>query len=113
MPNRTRNYGIKIYFNDEELSLLDAKMKKSGINSRSKYIRELVKYNAIYNIDYSYIRSYSYELSKIGTNINQIAHMANSSGNINENEIRKLQEEMNKIWQLQRSMQLQEPLINP
>ncbi len=52
------------------------------------------------------------QFSKIGTNINQIAHVVNSKQSIGRPEIKRLQKEMKKLWQLQRSMQLEEPLIN-
>ncbi|EJB2338928.1 plasmid mobilization relaxosome protein MobC, partial [Listeria monocytogenes] len=42
------------------------------------------------------------ELNKIGTNINQIARIANTDNKISKDNIKKIEEMMQKVWQLQR-----------
>jgi len=52
------------------------------------------------------------QLQAIGTNINQIAARVNETRTIDNTQINKMKEAMDEIWQLQRSMQSKEPLIN-
>ena len=111
-PNRTRNNGVLIYLNDQELALLDKKLAKSHLRSRSAYIRELITYEFVYTVDYSYISEYSYQLSQIGKNINQIAHKVNSTNSVTENDMKKLKNEWRKLWQSFESMESKVPLIN-
>jgi len=40
------------------------------------------------------------ELRRIGTNVNQIAKHTNMGGNVSEGEIKAVQEELMRIWQL-------------
>ncbi|EAD3669328.1 plasmid mobilization relaxosome protein MobC, partial [Listeria monocytogenes] len=42
------------------------------------------------------------ELNKIGTNINQIVRVANTDNKISKDNIKKIEEMMQKVWQLQR-----------
>lgn len=56
-------------------------------------------------VDHSDIKRYNYELNRIGNNINQIAHVANATGSIYREDVKKLQEMMDTIWQLQKSNQ--------
>ena len=44
----------------------------------------------------------TYELHKIGVNINQIAHKINSTGTIYEKEINDVKEMLDTIWQFQK-----------
>ena len=79
--NRKRKHGVLIYLNDDELLQLDKVVKESGYN-RSVYIRSLLL---------GYVPQYKptedfYEmivqLRRIGTNLNQIALVANRTGSI-------------------------------
>lgn len=79
--NRKRKHGVLIYLNDDELLQLDKAVKENGYN-RSVYIRSLLL---------GYVPQYKptedfYEmivqLRRIGTNLNQIALVANRTGSI-------------------------------
>ena len=48
-------------------------------------------------------RAMTYEIQKIGVNINQIAHRVNSTDTIYARDIEELKEGLARIWQLQRS----------
>lgn len=96
----------------EDNLLFEEKFRKSGLDNRNDFLRMLIRYGCVITVDYSYINDYNMHFSKIGTNINQIAHVVNSKQSIGRPEIKRLQKEMKKLWQLQRSMQLEEPLIN-
>ena len=74
------------------------------MKSRSSYMRQMLLESIVYDIDYSELREYNYQLGKIGNNINQIAHKVNGTGEITEAEIATLKKEMDEIWRLQKSM---------
>ncbi len=69
---RNRNNRIVFYLNDSELKRLNSNVKKCGM-SREAYLRKVISGvtpKELPTIDYI---SIVYELSKIGTNIHQIA----------------------------------------
>ena len=49
------------------------------------------------------------KINNIGININQIAKRVNETGSIYEEDIKEIQERLNKIWQLQRTILLTLP----
>ncbi len=112
MTKRNRPHELKIYLNDDELLILKTKMEKAGITSKSYYIRTLILYGLVYQVDMSYLRDYETSISKIGVLINQIAYKANSTNSIYAEDVNRLKEYMTKIWQLQTSMLLQKPSLN-
>jgi hypothetical protein len=111
MENRTRNNVIFLRLSDDEMRILNAKTKMSGMRNRSAFIRQLIIEGLVYDVDYSYLREYNAGLGKIGSNINQIARRANETGNVNQCDIDKLQGEMEKLWQLQKSMLSRQPYL--
>ena len=108
--NRTRNNEFKFFLSDDEKALLEAKWKASGLPSRSSYIRNLIVYSFVYEIDYSELKQYNRALSQINNNINQIARMANTFDVATADDIKQVKEMMDKIWHIQRSMLLKQPL---
>ena len=109
MFNRTRKNAILIYLSDDEKRILDEKVKISNTGSRSEFIRQLIVYGFVYYVDYRYLRKYNYQLGKIGTNINQVAKRINETRSIHQTDIDELQKEMEKVWQLQKSMLSEQP----
>ncbi|EGP9673410.1 MobC family plasmid mobilization relaxosome protein, partial [Listeria monocytogenes] len=57
---------------------------------------------AIIVSNYDETKKLTLELNKIGTNINQIARIANTDNKISKDNIKKIEEMMQKVWQLQR-----------
>ncbi len=81
------------------------------MHSRSAFIRQMIIEGIVYEVDYSYLREYNYQLGKIGNNINQIAHKVNTTGSIYKSDIDQLKKEMEQLWQLQKSMLSQQPFL--
>lgn len=109
MTKRNRPILIQIYLNEDEKIILDEKVRLSGSRNISTYIRHLIKYGLVYDVDYSNLSEMNYQLGKIGSNINQIAHIANASENISQNQINQIKEEMQKIWHIQESILSRQP----
>ena len=110
MGIRTRQNELKVMLNDDELYILERKLKQSGINSKSAFIRHLLLYGYVYDIDYSCLHEMNTLLVNTSNNINQIAKRVNMTGNFYKDDIDEIKEIMEKIWHTQKSMLSQQPL---
>ena len=111
MANRKRTNPVQFYLDDEEQYILDEKFKISGMKSKSAFLRKLILYGYVYDVDYSYLRNYNTELGRISSNLNQIAKRINSTGNIYKEDMDEVKELMNQVWHTQKSMLSKQPLI--
>ena len=111
MANRTRNNRNEVYLTDEEQIIFDEKFKLSGMKNKSAYLRQLILYGCVYEVDYSYLRKYNEELGRISSNLNQIAKRINSTEHIYQDDMKEVKELMNQVWHTQKSMLLKQPLI--
>lgn len=108
--NRKR-YCQNIYLTEEEHEILKEKTRLSGMKSYNAFVRHLIKYGFVYEVDYSELRENNYQLGKIGNNLNQIAHIANATQTITPSQIHEVKEIMEKIWHIQESMLSKQPYI--
>ena len=113
MANRNRTHPVQFYLSDDEQYILNTKFKASGMKSMSAFLRKLILYGYVYDVDYSYLRNYNTELGRISSNLNQIAKRVNSTRNIYQEDINEVKELMNKVWRTQKSMLSKQPLIKP
>ena len=111
MAKRERNIPIQFYLNDEEQLILDKKFELSGMKSKSAFLRKLILYGFVYDVDYSYLRKYNEELGRISSNLNQITKRINSTEHIYKEDIDEVKELMNQVWHTQKSMLSKQPLI--
>ena len=111
MANRKRTNPVQFYLDDDEQYILDEKFRVSGMKSKSAFLRKLILYGYVYDVDYSYLRNYNTELGRISSYLNQIAKRINSTGNIYQEDINEVKELMNKVWRTQKSMLSKQPLI--
>ena len=111
MGKRTRNNPVQFYLNDDEQYILDQKFRLSGMRSKSAFLRKLILYGFVYDVDYSHIREMNALLGNIGGNLNQIAKRVNTTNTIYKRDMEDIKELMNQIWQLQKSMLSKQPLI--
>lgn len=110
MANRTRKNKLTLYLSDDEKYILENKTRLSDLNSQSAYLRNLIIYGYVYEVDYRYLHDYSVELSRIGGLLNQITKRANTTGNLYPEDIREIKEIMEKIWHTHASMLSKQPL---
>ncbi|MBQ3545186.1 MAG: plasmid mobilization relaxosome protein MobC [Lachnospiraceae bacterium] len=111
MANRTRTNRNEFHLNDDEQYILDEKFKLSGMKSKSAFLRKLILYGYVYEVDYSYLRNYNTELGRISSSMNQIAKRINSTNHIYQEDMDEVKELMNEVWRTQKSMLLKQPLI--
>ena len=111
MANRTRTNRNEVYLTDEEQIIFDKKFKLSGMKNKSAYLRQLILYGCVYEVDYNYLRKYNEELGRISSNLNQIAKRINSTEHIYQDDMEEVKELMNQVWHTQKSMLSKQPLI--
>ena len=102
--DRTRKNELKIYLIDNEKYILDRKVELSKRKSVSDYIRTLILFGFVYDVDYSYLRQYNETLGKISGNLNQIAKRISSAGNVYEEDIAEVKAIMDEAWRMQKAM---------
>ena len=119
MSKRTRNHPVQFYLNDDEQYILEEKYRLSRMKSKSAFLRKMILYGFVYEVDYSHIRKMNTLLGNIGSNLNQITrsnlnqitHRINSTNTVYPKDLDDIKELMEKIWQLQKSMVSKQPLI--
>ena len=111
MQKRNRKNSLLVYFSDDEIRILNAKWKMSGLRSRSAFIRQLIIYGNVYDIDYKYLREYNAKLSEISRSLNQIAKRVIVSNNIYEDDIKEIKKEIEEIWHIQEFILSKQPLL--
>ena len=112
MAKRERQNELKIYLNNDEQYILEQKFKISGMKSKSSFIRHLILYGYVYDVDYEHLREYNTILARIGNNLNQIAKRMNATGNVYETDVKEVKELMQKVWHTHESMLSKQPLIS-
>lgn len=110
--NRTRKNELKIYLSDNEKNILDRKVELSKRKSVLDYIRTLILFGFVYDVDYSYLRQYNETLGKISGNLNQIAKRVNSTENVYEEDMAEVKAIMEQVWKTQKAMLKKQPLIH-
>lgn len=111
MANRNRKISIQLYLSDDESYILEQKWKASGMKSKSSFIRHLIVYGYVFDVNYEHLREYNTILSRISNNINQIAKRMNATGRVYEADVKEIKELMQKVWQLQKSTVSKQPYI--
>ena len=111
MANRTRTNRNEFHLNDDEQYILDEKFRLSRMKSKSAFLRKLILYGYVYDVDYSYLRNYNTELGRISSSLNQIAKRINSTDHIYQEDMDEVKELMNEVWRTQKSMLSKQPLI--
>lgn len=96
---RIRKNKIEFYVDDEELELIELKMREINLTNRSDYMRRMALQGYIIKQDFSYIDDLVYELNKVGTNINQIAKKINESNIVSNEDIKIVKELMEMVWE--------------
>ena len=111
MANRERKKELKIYLNEDEYFILEQKWKASKMKSKSSFIRHLILYGYVYDVNYEHLREYNTLLSRISNNLNQITKRINTTNNVYQVDVKEVKELMKQVWQSQKSMLSKQPSI--
>lgn len=106
---RVRDRDIHIMVTDYEYEIIRQRMKASGKRTLREYLVDMAINGYLIKVDYSELQNLTYEVNKIGTNINQVAHKANSNNNVSQVDIDELKDKLDLIWKLLRSKLFQLP----
>ena len=109
MAKRERKNELKIYLSDDEQYILEQKVKISGMKSKSAFLRRLILYGFVYDLDYSDLRDYNATLGKISGNLNQIAKRMNATGNVYKADVEEVKKMMKQVWDTQLAMLKKQP----
>ena len=104
MANRKRKIVLRCPVTDEERKLIEHKMSLVPTNQIGAYLRKMAIDGYIIYTDTKDIQVMNKELQRIGRNINQIAKRVNSTRSIYMTDIEELKEDLQNIWQLQRTI---------
>ena len=104
MANRKRKMVLRCPVTDEERKLIEHKMSLVPTNQIGAYLRKMAIDGYIIYTDTKDIQAMNKELQRIGRNINQIAKRVNSTSSIYTTDIEELKEDLQNIWQLQRTI---------
>ena len=110
MENRERQNRLTLRLNDDELYILEQKFKVSNMKDKSTFLRHLILYGYVYDVDYSELREYNSTLAKIGNNLNQIAKRMNTTGNVYKADVKEVKELMQKVWHTQNPCYQKQPM---
>lgn len=97
MSNRKRNFQLSIRLTQEEKNLFLQKMQLTSSKSISHFIRKCVLEKEIYEIDCTPFLDLAWQISKIGTNINQLTKKANALSKIELEDIEKIKKDISSI----------------
>jgi hypothetical protein len=103
MQNRTRNEQLIVRVSPEEKKLIQKKMSQYHTNNFSRYARKMLIDGYVIHLDLSEFQKLSSEVNAVGTNINQIAKVANATGRVYESDIAEAKERVDEIWRLLKS----------
>ena len=87
-------------------------MELSKRTRATDYIRTLMPFGFVYDMDYSYLREYSEMLGKISGNLNQLTKRINSTENIYEEDMAEVKAIMNEVRKRQKAVLKKQPLIH-
>ena len=111
MAERERKNELKIYLSDDEQYILEQKVRASGRKSKSAFLRHLILYGYVYDVDYSDLREYNATLGRISGSLNQIAKRMNATGNVYAADVKQVKELMQQVWETQKAMLSKQPYI--
>lgn len=97
MVNRLRNERIEIKLTKEGKNLFLQKMKLARFRNMSLFLRKCVLEKEIYVVDLEPFRKLEGRLANIASNINQIAKKSNATNEIDSNDIRKMQKQIDEM----------------
>ena len=108
MPDRTRPICKEICLNEQELNLIQHKMRQLGTHNFGAYARKMLIDGYIIKVDYTEQKKLAAAVSHAAANINQICRRINQTGRFYAADIAELKVCQEEIWLLLKEAQKQE-----
>ena len=100
MPDRTRPIRKEICLNEQELNLIQHKMRQLETHNFGAYARKMLIDGYIIKVDYTEQKKLAAAVSRAASNINQICRRINSTGHCYEDDVAELKARQAEIWEL-------------
>lgn len=108
MPDRTRPIRKEICLNEQELNLVQHKMRQLGTHNFGAYTRKMLIDGYIIKVNYTEQKKLAAAVSRVASNINQICRRINQTGRFYAADIAELKARQEEIWSLLKESQKQE-----
>ena len=108
MPDRTRPIRKEICLNEQELKLIQHKMRQLGTHNFGAYTRKMLIDGYIIKVNYTEQKKLAAAVSRVASNINQICRRINQTGRFYAADIAELKARQEEIWLLLKESQKQE-----
>ena len=108
MPDRARPIRKEICLNEQELNLVQHKMRQLGTHNFGAYARKMLIDGYIIKVDYTEQKKLAAAVSRVASNINQICRRINQTGRFYAADIAELKARQEEIWSLLKESQKQE-----
>ena len=105
MKNRTRPARIEFRVTEQELHLIQHKMRQLGTHNFGAYARKMLIDGYIIKVDYTEQKKLAAAISRVAGNINQICRRINQTGHFYEDDIVELKAKQCEIWELLKQSQ--------
>ena len=89
---------------EDELRLLEERMKKCGVQNKSAYLRKMALNGYIIQMDLTDVKEMIRLLRINANNLNQYAKKANECGSVYLEDIRDLQKQQKGLWEEMRKI---------
>ena len=108
MPDRTRPIRKEICLNEQELNLIQHKMRQLGTHNFGAYTRKMLIDGYIIKVNYTEQKKLAAAVSRVASNINQVCRRINQTGRFYAADIAELKARQEEIWSLLKESQKQE-----
>ena len=108
MPDRTRPIRKEICLNEQELNLIQHKMRQLRTHNFGAYARKMLIAGYIIKVDYTEQKKLAAAVNKIATNINHVCRRINNTGHVYDADVAGLKERMADVWELLKVQQREE-----
>jgi predicted RNase H-like nuclease (RuvC/YqgF family) len=102
MLERTKRLEIRL--TPKEMEQIESRMKEIGIRNRSAYLRKMALDGYMIQMDLSDVGEAVRLLRINSNNLNQYTKKANEIGSIYQDDIRELQEQQEKLWDIMKEI---------
>ena len=108
MPDRARPIRKEICLNEQELNLVQHKMRQLGTHNFGAYARKMLIDGYIIKVDYTEQKKLAAAVSRAAANINHICRRINQTGHFYAEDVADLKARQAEIWQLLKHCQKEE-----
>lgn len=98
MAKRIRNKQINFRVSDDELSLIESKMRQLGTKNREAYLRKMAIDGYVVKLDVPELKEIVSLMRRMSNNVNQIARRANETGRVYEVDVADVTRQQEMLW---------------